>query len=130
MEVRPASVGPLVGSIVLMGSGGAFVLSGAPLRRAERTSAIPRRSGSTTTPDSYKTVGFVLMGLGAATAAGGLIWLLSRSHEPKVEGAPHRAPDVYGRRDTVLGDVAVQKPRDAATTALPALAPFELSFTF
>lgn len=129
VEVRPASVGPLVGSIVLMGSGGALALSGA-LFVALSDVRYPSTNGGTSTRDSYKTVGFVLIGLGAATAVGGLIWLLSRSHEPKVEGAPHRAPDVYGRRDTLLGDVALQKPRDATTTALPSLAPFELSFTF
>ncbi len=71
----------------------------------------------------------MFLGLGAACAAGGLIWLLTRSHEPKVDGAPH-FQGTYGRRETVLGDVALQKPRDPATTILPTGAPFELSFSF
>ena len=130
VEVRPASAGPLVGSIVLMGSGGGLALSGAlfiALSDVRYPSGSSSRSSST--PESYKTVGFVLLGIGAACAAGGLIWLLTRSHEPKVDGAPH-FQDTYGRRETVLGDVAVQKPRDPTTAILPPAAPFELSFTF
>ena len=90
-----------------------------------------RVTGSTnrSVTDSYKTIGVVLLGLGAAAAVGGLVWLLTRSHEPKVEGAPHY-PDVYGRRDTVLGDVAVLKPRDPTTAIFPPATPFELRFAF
>ncbi len=128
VEVRPASVGPLVGGIVLMGSGGALALSGA-LFIALSDVRYPSVGGRSSTPDSYKTVGFVLLGVGAACAAGGLIWLLTRSHEPKVEGAPH-FHDTVGRRETVLGDVAVQKPRDPTPTNLPPAAPFELTFAF
>ena len=125
-EVRPASSGPLIGGIVLMGSGGAIVLSGALMVIMSDLNF----SGSLrNSQDEYKTIGFVMMGLGVATAVGGLIWLLSRSHEPRVQGAPHLA-DVYGRRETVLGDVAAQKPRDPTTAVLPAAAPFTLSFTF
>jgi len=127
IEVRPASAGPLIGSIVLMGSGGAFILSGA-LMVALSDIRVSSTSGRSIT-DSYKTIGLVMMGIGAAAAVGGLVWLLTRSHEPKVQGAPHREP-VYGRRDTLLGDVSVQKPRDATTAILPPVAPFELSFTF
>lgn len=129
VEVRPASVGPLVGGIVLMGSGGAIALSGA-LFLALSDVRYPSGSGTTrSSPESYKTVGFVLLGIGAACAAGGLIWLLTRSHEPKVDGAPH-SQDRYGRRETVLGDVAAQKPRDPTTSILPPAAPFELTFAF
>lgn len=128
VQVRPASVGPLVGSIVLMGSGGALILSGA-IMVALSDIRVSTTSGRSVT-DGYKTIGLVMMGLGAATAVGGLVWLLTRSHEPKVEGAPHRAPDVYGRRDTLLGDVALQKPRDATTTLPLPATPFELRFTF
>jgi hypothetical protein len=128
VEVRPASVGPLVGSIVLMGSGGAFMLSGAVFIALSDISYAG--ASSARTPDGYKTIGYVMLGIGVGAAIGGLVWLLTRSHEPKVDGAPHRAPDVYGRRDTLLGDVAVQKPHDPTTSVLPQATPFELHFTF
>lgn len=130
VQVRPASAGPLVGSIVLMGSGGALILSGA-IMVALSDIRLSTASGRSVT-DSYKTIGLVMMGVGAATAVGGLVWLLTRSHEPKVEGAPHRdrAPDVYGRGETLLGDVAAQKARDAASTLPTPATPLELRFTF
>jgi hypothetical protein len=127
VEVRPASAGPLIGGIVLMGSGGALVLSGA-LMIALSDIRVTGSTGRSVT-DSYKTIGIVMMGIGAAAAAGGLVWLLTRSHEPKVDGAPHY-PDVYGRRETVLFDVAVQKPCDPTTTILAPATPFELRFAF
>jgi hypothetical protein len=135
LEVRPASAGPLIGGIVMMGSGGALVLSGLLLVAISGIDYTTRTTSSNTAAalsGTYKTIGYVFMGLGAAVAVGGLVWLLTRSHEPKVLDSPHRAPDVYGRAETLLGDVAVAKRRDAttATTSAPAVTPLELRFTF
>lgn len=65
LEVRPASVGPLVGGIVMMGSGGAFVLSGLLLLALADLS-----SGSHIDNSGTKTAGWVCIGLGAAAAVG------------------------------------------------------------
>ncbi len=126
LEVRPASVGPLIGSIVLMGSGGAFVLSGLlfiALSDVTNSSLTGGKPSSTNAEVSstYKTTGYVCIGIGAAAAVAGFVWLLSRSHEPQVNESPYREPDVYGRRETLLGDVAVATPRDP-TTANPRFA--------
>ena len=138
IQVRPASVGPLIGGIILMGSGGAFVLSGllfvalADVTDGARTSY---NSASTAAynerqADELKTVGFVMIGIGVAAAVVGLVWLTTRSHEPRVEGSPHRPVEVYGRAQTFLGDVALAKPRDATTVTAPPLTPLRLGFTF
>lgn len=96
LEVRPASVAPLVGGIVMMGSGGAFILSGLLF---VAVADLGESSGSAFTRSStegYEVAGYVCIGLGAAAAVGGLVWLLTRSKEPRVQGWPHR-PDGYGR---------------------------------
>lgn len=132
LEVRPASAGPLIGGIVMMGSGGALVLSGLLFLalsdvRYSTSSTVYNQS----TQDSYKTIGYVFMGLGAAVAVGGLVWLLTRSHEPKVLDSPHREPAVYGRGETLLGDMAVAKRRNETLIATPPpFTPLELTFTF
>jgi hypothetical protein len=140
LEVRPPSVGPLVGSIVLIGSGGALVLSGlAFIALADVAGgSISASSASTSAThksisDTYKTTGYVMIGIGAAAAVAGFVWLLARSHEPQVSESPHREPDVYGRRETLLGDVAVATPCDptSAARALPApFTPLQHGFSF
>lgn len=129
LEVRPPSVGSLVGSIVLMGSGGALVLSGL-LFLALSGIRVDSSAGGTVT-NSYKPIGYTFIGLGVACAAGGLIWLLTRSQEPRVQGAPYYPPaPVYGRGETLLGDVAMQKPRDPTTAIVAPSTPFQLQLSF
>jgi hypothetical protein len=140
VEVKGPSIGPLIGSIVLMGVGGAFVLSG--LLFVALSDLSNSTSSSTYTRDvasTYKTTGYVCIGLGAAAAVGGLVWLLTRSHEPQVKGEsyrgepqpqPQRAPDTYSRGETLLGDVAVAKPREPSLVMPPPVLPLQLGFTF
>lgn len=136
LEVRPASVGPLIGSIVLLGSGGAFVLSGLvfiALADVAGTSSGSGYSYSGANRDlstTYKTTGYVMIGIGAAAAVAGFVWLLTRSHEPQVRDAPYRQPDVYGRRETLLGDVAVGKTPDPSLLAPAPILPLQYGFTF
>lgn len=129
IEVRPASVGPLIGSIVMMGSGGAFALCG--LLLIALSDVGPHNNGIYQNNNSgdLKTAGFVLIGIGGAAAVAGLIWLSTRSREPRVNDSPYRVPEVYGRAATFLGDVAVAKPR-SPTPATPAFAPLSYGFTF
>jgi hypothetical protein len=128
LEVRAGGVGSLVGSIVLMGTGGALAISGLTFIALSGISV--NNSTTSSTRDTYKTVGFVFIGLGVAAAAGGLVWLLSRSREPRVQGAPYAGPVAYDRHQTVIGDVALQKPREPTTALAPLSAPLELSFGF
>jgi hypothetical protein len=137
LEVRPASSGPLIGSIVLLGSGGVFMLTGLAFI-ALSDFAHSGISGTTSAArdqdlaSTYKTTGFVMLGLGAAAAVAGFVWLVSRSHEPQVIDAPYRErePGVYGRRETVLGDVALGRPRDPTSdTPLP-FTPLQYGFSF
>ncbi len=100
VEVKPASVGPLVGGIVMMGVGGAFVISGLFLLAVSDL--------NTTGADQLKTAGYVITGIGAVSAVGGLLWLLNRSHEPRTTDGPIR--QTYGRAETLLGDVAALRP--------------------
>jgi hypothetical protein len=136
VEVKGPSIGPLIGGIVLMGVGGAFVLSGllfvalGDLGKSTSSSSYSRDLAST-----YKTTGYVCIGLGAAAAVAGAVWLLTRSHEPQVKGAPYRdqpqrAPDVYSRGETLLGDVAVATRRDPSFTMPSPVMPLQLGFTF
>jgi hypothetical protein len=126
IEVKGPSVGALVGGIVMLGSGGALMLSGLVLIAISDT-----RSGFIKY-DDYSTAGYVCIGIGAGVAIGGLILMLTRSHEPRVEGDPHRpgANYYYGREATFVADTASAKPRDP-TTAIPppAVAPI-LNFAF
>jgi hypothetical protein len=135
LEVRPASSGPLIGSIVLMGAGGVVALSGLAFIALSDLagSSIGGRSTSATNRDvatTYKTTGFVMIGVGAAVAIAGFVWLLSRSHEPQVVDAPYREPQVYGRRETLLGDVALGKPRDPRSDAPVPFMPLPYGFSF
>jgi hypothetical protein len=143
LEVRPASSGPLIGSIVLLGSGGVFMLSGLAFIALSDLAKSGISGGSTTSTardqdvaSTYKTTGFVMLGLGAAAAVAGFVWLLSRSHEPQVIDAPYRErererePGIYGRRETVLGDVALGKPRDATSDTPVPFTPLQYGFSF
>jgi hypothetical protein len=136
LEVRPASVGPFIGSIVLLGTGGAFVLSGLvfiALADVAGTSSGSGYSYSGANRDlstTYKTTGYVMIGIGAAAAVAGFVWLLTRSHEPQVRDAPHREADVYGRGETLLGDVAVAKPRDPSLLVPAPSTPLQYGFSF
>jgi hypothetical protein len=133
LEVKPASVGPLVGGIVMMGSGGVFILSGllflALADLTDSSSSIYNKSQT----DGYATIGYVFIGLGAAAAVGGLVWLVTRSQEPRVTDSPYH-PDnrqkAYGRNDTLLGDMASLKPRDGTTLTPPPFTPLRLGFSF
>jgi hypothetical protein len=143
LRVTLANKGPLIGSIVLLGSGGVFMLTGLAFI-ALSDFAHSGLSGTTSASrdrdlaSTYKTTGFVMLGLGAAAAVAGFVWLLSRSHEPQVIDAPYRErePGVYGRRETLLGDVALAKPRDptsldaSPTPSLPPFTPLQYGFSF
>ncbi len=134
LEVRPPSVGPLIGSVVLLGSGGGLVLSGllfialSDVHYGQVSSSTTQTSRDISS--TYKTTGYVMIGIGAAAAVAGFVWFLSRSHEPQVLDSPHREPDVYGRRDTLLGDVALGKPRDATNLAPAPFTPLQYGFSF
>jgi hypothetical protein len=137
IEVKPASIAPVVGGIILMGSGGVFVLTGllfvalGDVTESTSSSSYSSSTYSRNQSDELKTTGYVCIGLGAAAAVAGLIWLTTRSHEPRVTEKARRSREVYGRAETLLGDVALAKPRDPATlTAPPAVMPLNLSFTF
>lgn len=132
IEVRPPSAGPLVGSIVLMAAGGSFLLSGllfVALADVSGTGRAGVGGGTNVDSDDWRTIGFVMLGVGAAAAAGGLVWLATRSKEPRVIDFPH-ANMTYGRTETVLGDVALGKPRDATTLVPAPSTPLRLGFTF
>jgi len=142
LEVKPASLAPVIGGIILMGSGGVFVLTGLlfvalgdvtdsnsdGISSSSYSSSSYQKSQS----DELKTTGYVCIVLGAAAAVGGLIWLTTRSHEPRINEAPHRSHQraVYGRAETVFGDMALAKPRDPTTAIGPAVTPFSYSFSF
>ena len=140
LQVKAASVGPLVGGIVAMGAGGVFVLSGllfialADLNTSTSNSFGNNQSStSKSISDTYKVTGYVCIGLGAAAAIVGLIVLTTRSHEPRTSEGPHAAPapQVSGRADTFLGDVAAAKPRDRDPSGvLPAISPLTYTVRF
>lgn len=128
LEVRPAAAGPLAGSIVMMAAGGACVLAGLWFVALGNLGSSSTGVGRIFEPS--KTYGYVTIGIGAALAVGGLVWLSARSHEPQVKDSPPRGPEIYGRRDTLLGDVAVAKPRDASRLAPTPPVPLEYSIAF
>lgn len=137
IEVKPASIAPVVGGIILMSSGGVFVLTGllfvALGDATESTSSSSSYSSSgysRNQSDELKTTGYVCIGLGAAAAVAGLIWLTTRSHEPRVVEKARRPRQAYGRAETLLGDTALAKPRDPTMVVAPAVMPLNLSFTF
>ena len=122
VEVKPASVGPLVGGIVMMGAGGAFAVVGLLMLSVAEI-------GRGASGDGFKTAGYVVLGIGAVSAVGGLLWLLNRSHEPRTYDSPTRR-QVYGRAETLLGDVATLRPRDPSTSVPPPATPLRYGFTF
>jgi hypothetical protein len=125
LEIKPASIAPLVGGIVMMGTGGAVAFVGLI------AIAIANAEHSLRGADDLQTVGIVVTGVGVATAAGGLLWLVNRSHEPRTNEKPHRPGSrVYGRNETLLGDVAAARPRDLTSAVPAAVAPLRLGFTF
>lgn len=131
--VKPASIAPVVGGIVMMGSGGGLALLGLLfVALGSVVEAAP--NADTEKAQDLQTAGYVVIGVGAAVALGGLVWLTQRSREPRVTGFPHRqgSSATYGRHDTLLGDLAVFERRPAANpTALPAaFMPLQLRFTF
>ena len=110
LEVRPASVGPLVGGIVMMGSGGAFVLSGLLFLALADLS-----KGSPVDNSGMKTAGWVCIGLGAAAAVGGLVWLLTRSHEPRIMDTPRRLARPMVTAALTLSSVTSPRPARETT---------------
>ncbi|MBX3191897.1 MAG: hypothetical protein KF819_33205 [Labilithrix sp.] len=128
VEIRGPSVGALVGGIVMLGTGGALLLSGAILVAL----AGDTRNSIIDTESLYRTTGYVCIGIGAGVAIGGLVLLLTRSTEPRVEADPHRqgGDRYYGREETMLSDVAAAKPRDPSTAIPPAPVAPVLNFSF
>ena len=125
VEIKPASVGPLVGGIVMMGTGGAVAILGL-LCIAVASSASNVRGA-----DDLQTFGIVVTGIGAVSAGAGLLWLSTRSHEPRTTEKQHRPGSrVYGRNETLLGDLASARPRDPASVIATPATPLRLGFTF
>ena len=125
VEIKPASVAPLVGGIVMMGAGGGVAILGL-LCIAVADSASSLRGA-----DDLLTVGIVVTGIGVASTGAGLLWLLTRSHEPRTTEKQHRPGSrVYGRNETLLGDVASLRPRDAASSLATPPTPLRFGFTF
>ena len=108
-----------------MGTGGAIAFVGLI------AIAIANAERSIRGSDDLQTAGIVVTGIGVVTAAGGLLWLLNRSHEPRTNDKPHRpGSHVYGRGETLLGDVAAARPRDPASAVPAPPAPLRVGFTF
>ena len=125
VEIKPASVGPLVGGIVMMGTGGAVAILGL------LCIAVASSASSVRGADDLQTIGIVITGVGAVSVGGGLLWLSTRSHEPRTTEKQHRPGSrVYGRNETLLGDVASARPRDPANAIAAPATPLRLGFTF
>lgn len=124
IEVRPASKAPVIGGAVMMGSGGLLALFG--LYYLAQAADEPKDDGFLTVnrEEVYRKVGYIFLGLGAATSVTGLIWFLTKDNEPRITKTPLEAPrpQAYNRLTTVLGDAAFAKPRDA-TSVLGVSAP-------
>lgn len=133
IEVKPASVGPLIGGIIAMAAGGAFALSGLFLVAIASTdSGSSSKSTSSLTEsvkDTYRVTGYICIGIGAAAAIVGLVVLTSRSKEPRLNAGPRSAPFVQGRADMLLGDLATATPREA-TRLPPAIMPLSYTIKF
>ncbi len=125
VEIRPASIGPLVGGIVMMGTGAATAIVGL------LCIAIANAASNTYGADDLQTFGIVVTAIGAVSAAGGLLWLTTRSHEPRTTEKQHRPGSrVYGRSETLLGDIASARLRDPASAIGTPATPLRLGFTF
>jgi len=109
----------------MMGTGGAVAILGL-LCIAVASSASNVRGA-----DDLQTAGIVITGIGAVSAGAGLLWLSTRSHEPRITEKQHRPGSrVYGRNETLLGDVASARPRDPASAIAAPATPLRLGFTF
>lgn len=125
VEVKPASVGPLVGGIVMMGAGGAVAVVGL------LCIAVANSASNVHGADDLQTFGIVVTGIGAVSAGAGLLWLSTRSHEPRTTEKQHRPGSrVYGRNETLLGDIASARPRGPASVIAAPATPLRLGFTF
>jgi|GEM_PF-2186302 len=136
VEVRGPSVAPVIGGTILMGVGGILLVTGAVLVAIGRDSSLADRAG-------VDVLGIVCMGFGVGSGVAGLVWLLSRSHEPRVRAEPY-ADDPYrghdrdrdrrrkrrNRAETFLGDEASAKPVDALAPVGPSATPLRFGFSF
>jgi hypothetical protein len=138
LQVKPASLGPMIGGIVAMGAGGALALSGLLFLALAGLEEDTPTSGSTSTQlqkdtaDTYRATGWVCIVLGGAAAVTGLVVLTTRSKEPRTGERPYKEqapPTIYGRNETMLGDVAALRPREAMPFK-PAFTPLKYGFTF
>ncbi len=136
IEVRPASKAPLIGGIVMMGSGGLLAALGALYVAMADKLGKPQGNNSffqVDTSDAYRKAGYIVIGIGAAVSTVGLIWFLTRSHEPRLVETPLRAPprpQAYGRSETLASDVASGKRRDEASLGPAPFTPVQWGFTF
>jgi len=140
VEVKGPSVGPVIGGAIMMGVGGASILSGLILVAISDIDTLDGRSNL-----SLDTMGYVFIGVGAGLAVGGLVWLIARSHEPRVEAWTYKGeePARYDDRDRdrdrrrrknraemFLGDEALARPRDPMLPLGPAPTPLRWGFAF
>ena len=125
VEIRPASIGPLVGGIVMIGTGAGTALLGL------LCIAVANAASSAHGADDLQTFGIVVTAIGAVSAGGGLLWLTTRSHEPRTTEKEHRPGSrVYGRSETLLGDLASARPREPGSHLGSPATPLRLGFTF
>lgn len=133
VEVKGPSAGPVIGGSIMMGVGGAAIISGVIV-----VAIADDLKSSIFGDDYYKTVGYVTIGLGVGLAIAGVIWFATRSQEPRIEAYPygsHRPDDRERRRrrsraETFLEDQALAKPRDPLAPITPAATPVSWGFAF
>ncbi|MBS2020008.1 MAG: hypothetical protein JST00_44515 [Deltaproteobacteria bacterium] len=137
VEVKAPSAGPVIGGAILMGVGGASILSGVIL-----VALAEDLRDNIISASGYRSVGFVTIGIGAALAIAGIVWFTGRSHEPRIEAYPSRGGDDRyddrerdrrrrrSRAETFLEDQALAKPVDPLAPIAPAAAPVGWSFAF
>jgi hypothetical protein len=113
-EVRPAARGMLAGGIVMTSIGGLTALVGLVLFAVGATSS---------TFSELEIPGFVCMGVGAGLTAGGLALISGRSHEPRVEEAPHD-------REALLARWRTAEARSPTMPLPPAFAPLSWTIKF
>jgi hypothetical protein len=116
LEVRPASKGALAGGIVMTSLGGITMLVGLVLVAVAGSS-----STAVTNKDGLRTAGGVCLALGGGLTIGGILLMVNRSHEPRVQQQSY---------DALRGSAEDDAPRRSALAPLGASIPTPLSVGF
>jgi len=136
VEVKGPSLAPVIGGAIMMGVGGASVISGIIL-----VALSDDLKSNVFGTDYTKTLGYVTIGVGAALTIAGVVWFATRSSEPRIDAYPYRGDrdeDDRGRdrrrrrsrAESFLEDEALAKPRDPLAPMAPAAAPLTWSVAF